>query len=33
MLSAVMGATFENVFRKFGEAFEKRADSVYGTAA
>ncbi|HVY18512.1 MAG TPA: SRPBCC family protein [Bauldia sp.] len=32
VLSAVMGATFESAFRKFGEAFEKRADTVYGTA-
>jgi coenzyme Q-binding protein COQ10 len=33
MLTAVMGSAFEGVFRKFGEAFEKRADAVYGLAA
>ncbi len=30
MLTAVMGATFEGAFRKFGEAFETRADAIYG---
>ena len=30
MLSAVMGSVFEGVFRKFGEAFETRADAIYG---
>jgi coenzyme Q-binding protein COQ10 len=30
-LSVLMGAVFEKAFRKFAEAFEKRADSVYGT--
>lgn len=33
MLTAVMGSAFEGVFRKFGEAFEKRADAVYGVRA
>ena len=33
MLTAVMGGAFEGVFRKFGEAFEARADAVYGTPA
>ncbi|MEJ0012845.1 MAG: type II toxin-antitoxin system RatA family toxin [Bauldia sp.] len=33
MLTMVMGSAFEGVFRKFGEAFEKRADAVYGTHA
>ena len=31
MLTMVMGSMFESVFRKFGEAFEARADAVYGT--
>jgi len=29
-LSMLMGAMFEAAFRRFAEAFEKRADSVYG---
>jgi coenzyme Q-binding protein COQ10 len=33
MLTMVMGSMFEGVFRKFGEAFEARADAVYGTAS
>jgi coenzyme Q-binding protein COQ10 len=33
MLTAVMGSAFESVFRKFGEAFEKRADAIYGSNA
>jgi coenzyme Q-binding protein COQ10 len=33
MLTMVMGSMFESVFRKFGEAFEARADAVYGTAS
>lgn len=33
MLSAVMGGVFEGVFRTFGEAFEKRADAIYGSSA
>jgi coenzyme Q-binding protein COQ10 len=33
ILAAVMGAVFERAFRKFAEAFEERADAVYGTAA
>jgi coenzyme Q-binding protein COQ10 len=32
MLTALMGGAFEGVFRKFGEAFEARADAIYGTA-
>ena len=30
MLGAVMGAMFDRAFRMFAEAFEKRADVVYG---
>lgn len=30
MLALVMGAMFETAFRKFAEAFERRADAVYG---
>ena len=30
MLAIVMGAMFDNAFRKFTVAFEKRADAVYG---
>jgi coenzyme Q-binding protein COQ10 len=33
ILAAVMGAVFERAFRKFAEAFEARADAVYGAAA
>ena len=32
ILGAVMGAMFERAFRMFAEAFEKRADAVYGVA-
>jgi len=31
-LGLVMGAVFEQAFRKFSEAFEARADQVYGVA-
>jgi coenzyme Q-binding protein COQ10 len=30
MLGALMGAVFDRAFRKFAEAFEMRADEVYG---
>ena len=30
-LGALMGAMFDNAFHKFSEAFERRADKVYGT--
>lgn len=33
ILGAVMGAVFDRAFRKFAEAFEKRADAVYGRQA
>ncbi len=33
VLGAVMGAMFDRAFRMFAEAFEKRADAVYGAAA
>lgn len=33
MLGALMGAMFDRAFRKFAEAFEKRADEVYGRKA
>jgi coenzyme Q-binding protein COQ10 len=33
MLGMVMGAMFDRAFRMFAEAFEKRADAVYGRAA
>jgi coenzyme Q-binding protein COQ10 len=33
LLAAVMGAMFDRAFRMFAEAFEKRADAVYGRAA
>ena len=29
-LGALMGAVFDDAFRKFADAFEKRADKVYG---
>jgi len=29
-LSALMGTVFDKAFRKFADAFEKRADAVYG---
>jgi coenzyme Q-binding protein COQ10 len=32
ILGAVMGAMFDRAFRLFAEAFEKRADQVYGVA-
>lgn len=32
ILGAVMGAMFDRAFRMFAEAFEKRADAIYGTA-
>jgi coenzyme Q-binding protein COQ10 len=32
MLALVMGAVFEIAFRRFAEAFERRADRVYGKA-
>ena len=31
MLGALMGAMFDRAFRKFSEAFEARADAIYGT--
>lgn len=33
MLGALVGAVFDQAFRKFTEAFEARASKVYGTAA
>jgi coenzyme Q-binding protein COQ10 len=30
MLGLLMGAMFDKAFRKFAEAFERRADVVYG---
>ena len=32
ILGAVMGSMFDRAFRMFTDAFEKRADQVYGTA-
>lgn len=32
ILGALMGAMFERAFRMFAEAFEKRADLIYGVA-
>ncbi|MCO5065897.1 MAG: type II toxin-antitoxin system RatA family toxin [Rhizobiaceae bacterium] len=32
ILSALMGAMFDRAFRMFSEAFEKRADEIYGAA-
>ena len=32
-LALVMGAMFDTAFRRFAEAFEKRADQIYGTTA
>jgi coenzyme Q-binding protein COQ10 len=32
-LALVMGAVFDRAFRRFAEAFERRADEVYGRAA
>jgi coenzyme Q-binding protein COQ10 len=31
MLGLLMGAMFDKAFHKFAEAFEKRADAIYGT--
>lgn len=31
-LSALMGTVFDKAFRKFADAFERRADAIYGTA-
>jgi coenzyme Q-binding protein COQ10 len=33
ILGALMGSMFERAFRMFSEAFEKRADAVYGPVA
>jgi coenzyme Q-binding protein COQ10 len=33
ILSALMGSMFDRAFRMFADAFEKRADAVYGTPA
>src|SRR5262245_3066185 len=33
MLGVLMGAMFETAFRRFAEAFERRADAVYGRPA
>lgn len=33
ILAAVMGTMFDRAFRMFAEAFEKRADAVYGQSA
>lgn len=33
MLGLLMGAMFDKAFRKFAEAFEKRADAIYGRPA
>ena len=33
MLGLLMGTMFDKAFRKFAEAFERRADQVYGRAA
>ena len=30
VLAAVMGAMFDSAFRRFADAFEKRADQIYG---
>jgi coenzyme Q-binding protein COQ10 len=30
VLAALMGAMFDTAFRRFADAFEKRADEVYG---
>ena len=32
LLGMLMGAMFEAAFRRFAEAFERRADAVYGQA-
>ncbi|OWU61398.1 ubiquinone-binding protein, partial [Staphylococcus aureus] len=31
-LGLLMGTMFDLAFKKFSEAFEKRADQIYGTA-
>lgn len=33
ILAALMGSVFETAFRRFAEAFERRADEVYGAGA
>lgn len=33
MLGLLMGAMFDKAFRKFAEAFEKRADAIYGRSS
>lgn len=33
ILSALMGSMFDRAFRMFAEAFEKRADAIYGAPA
>ncbi|MBA4224020.1 MAG: ubiquinone-binding protein [Methylobacterium sp.] len=33
MLGLLMGAMFDKAFRKFAEAFEKRADAIYGKSS
>jgi coenzyme Q-binding protein COQ10 len=33
VLAALMGAMFDAAFRRFADAFEKRADQIYGTRA
>ncbi|PZO79413.1 MAG: ubiquinone-binding protein [Mesorhizobium amorphae] len=33
MLGALMGAMFDRAFRKFAEAFESRAEKIYGPAS
>jgi coenzyme Q-binding protein COQ10 len=33
MLGLLMGAMFDKAFRKFAEAFEKRADMIYGKSS
>lgn len=33
LLGAVMGTMFDRAFRMFAEAFEKRADAIYGRSA
>ena len=33
VLAALMGAMFDAAFRRFAEAFEKRADEIYGKTA
>ena len=32
ILGALMGSMFDRAFRMFAEAFEKRADEIYGAA-